>query len=204
MSELTRIISLMYRMTDDDERRLFDDLVNMRVVMYQTAIEREARRYGNNLDANPPSGRDYAEIRRMSERDAASIVRTYNRDVERQVERLYAQNSRGNRNYYASNMERWASQRTTWKQAQIALNTDTTTTEYARRRWFEENFDSGLKWRMVGGAAVCKDCISIMAKGTLTQQFVDSHPCPRHYNCIHAYAPINPRRRADRDTVWMG
>lgn len=203
MSDLTRIIALLYKMTDEDQQRLTTDLINIRVVMWQTALESEARRYGERIDANPPSGEDYAELRRMSERDAQSIVNTYNREVERQVERLFKENPRGNRHYYASNMEKWAARRTRYKQAQIALNTDVSTTELARRRFYEESFNAS-RYIFTGPAPTCRDCSRRFGAGVVEKAYTEKYPTPRHISCPHSWTPVNPSRKRTDGRLWRG
>src|SRR3990167_4346378 len=123
-ARLVQIISLLYRYQSADTEALETELLNSRKRAWRLALEEEAFVMGCSGAVKPPSGQDLIELTATSHEDAQSISETWNRDVERQIQRLFDKNPRGNRNYYASNLERWAAQRSTWKQPQIALQTE--------------------------------------------------------------------------------
>lgn len=203
MSELLQILALLYRMTDDDTAALEEALLTARKRAWQTTIEDEARQMGYSVRANPPSGLDLAELRAMSAEDAASITKTYNRDVARQLQKLYDANHRGNRTYYISRMERWAQERAVWKDASIALNTEMQTVQYAKSRFWQNNGLRGERFIASGPAAVCKVCIKIFAAGAVDYAYTQRYPFPSHVNCPHTYRKVG-RARVPLDELWVG
>lgn len=204
MTQLTQTISLLYRMTDSDRRQLSEHLLNARKAAWSTAIRAVAAEHGcNQAQPSAPRREDLAELKRQSDEDAASIVETWNRDVMAQVEKLYAANVRGNRTYYTSNLERWDAERQAWKLPQIALNTDTVTTAYARRQFYAANGLRGAQWIFTGAPPTCLQCVELFAAGVVDQAFVDAHPAPAHINCPHQWKPVQPER-IDCGEMWVG
>lgn len=204
MSRLTQTIALLYGMETDDINALADELLNARIRAWKQGLSELIRASGGRRAPREPSGRDLDELRRMSREDAQSIARTWNKDVEREIERLRQQNPRANRQYYYSNLERWAAQRATWKDAQIALNTEQTTRQYARQRFYEENrLKTKMRFVLAGAPPVCGDCSRLFARGVVTERYVRSHPTPRHPNCAHEWRPVNTPKIPSRE-MWVG
>jgi hypothetical protein len=143
------------------------------------------------------------ELRAQSKADADSIAATWNKDVARQIERLYKQNPKGNRSYYASNLERWANNRAFWKQPSIALNTEQTTRYYAARRFSAENGLQGTKYVFAGSPPVCKRCMRLFALGVVSESVVRKNVTPVHLNCPHEWQPFNPQRIPCNE-LWLG
>lgn len=202
MSQLTQVIALFYRMTDDDAAALRDMLLEQRKRVWATALRDQARRYGCNRTPNAPSGDDLAELKRLSLRDAESVAQTWNRDVERQIEKLYAENPRGNRTYYAARMEQWVIERDAWKQPQIALNTELVTYEFARAQFREFN---GIRGAFIfdGGPPVCETCVRYYALGEVDYKFIRDHNAPVHVNCPHYWREVR-REKIDCADMWLG
>src|SRR5690606_3911196 len=130
-----------------------------------TALREEALRAGYTGAVNPPSRGDLAWLRAEARQDAASITRTWNRDAERQLRRLYEANPRGNRHYYARHMEEWAAARDIWKNKQIAVTTEQKARSYAQERFRQENGLRGDAYVMVGPPPVCGVCVGYFAAG---------------------------------------
>lgn len=203
MSRLTQIIALLYKRTDAERDQLARQLLEQRKRVWANALRAEAQRHGCNKVASAPSGTDLAELRRMSREDADSIVATWNREAEREVERQYAANPRANRNLYARNMERWAAQRETYKGPQIAVTTETTTTEYARQRFREANYSGRERYRFQGPPPTCKDCAQRFAAGAVTLDYIRRYPTPRHIACPHYWAAVK-LPKIPCSEMWVG
>jgi len=203
MSRLTQTLGLLYRMADDDIRTLADEIYAMRTRSWQTAITLEARTAGCNQAVRSPGADSRLELRRASDSDAAQIARTHNRDLESQIERLYAANARGNRQYYYANLDTWSRQRSAWKRTSIALNTDVTTSEAARREFRSRNYSALLRYVFSGPPPSCADCSRRFAAGVVNQEYVDKFPCPRHINCPHSWQIVN-RPRVPCSELWVG
>jgi hypothetical protein len=186
-----------------DIRQLEAQLLEARKRSWSNALAEEARRHGCNRTPNAPRREDLAELRRMSKADALSIAKTYNAAVEREIERLYAVNVRGNRQYYFSNLERWARQRDSWKLQQISLNTDTTAHEYAKRRFREQNYSGKEKYRLIGAPPVCAICTRLYGMGFVSEETTIRNSMPAHINCGHSWQIVKPPRLDCRD-IWLG
>lgn len=203
MSQLTQIIALLYRMQDADVKALEREILDARKRAWAQALSEAARAHGCTKTPHAPRREDLAELKRMSREDAKSIAETWNRDVTRQIERLHAENPRGNRQYYFNRLEAWASQRAQWKNQQIALQTEQTTRFYAQQRFYAMNGLRGQKYIFVGSAPVCRICARLFARGIVTQDFVNRYPCPQHPSCSHEWKPLTSEKLDCRET-WVG
>lgn len=104
-SRLLRVLKLLYHQDAQDVKALAETLLAQRKAAWETALREEAQRYGYTGPIQPPRREDLRELKQMCQEDARSIVQTWNRDVDRQLARLYDTNYRGNRHYYAKRME---------------------------------------------------------------------------------------------------
>lgn len=202
-SNLVRIITLLYSMQSDDINLLADRLLQQRATEWKAAVSQELRRYGCSQTGQFPVGSDALELFRMSETDAASIANTYNRELRNQVQRLYNANPRGNRNYYTSNLEKWAARREIFKGQQIALNTAGTTRNMAQTRFRTMNNIEG-KFLFSGAPPVCIRCMRLKAMGLVSIDVVRANPTPIHLNCPHEFVPARVRGGIDCATAWTG
>lgn len=204
MSRLLRIMSLFYRLSDDDvdglERRLLEQMKRA----WLETLREEARRYGYTGAVHPPRREDLAWLRAEARADAHSIARTWERDVERQLGRLYAANPRGNRYYYAKRMEEWAAARAVWKDRQIAVTTESKARAYARQRFAEMNALRGDRYVMDGPPPVCAVCVGYFAAGVVDQRFVDRHPLPAHVGCPHQWRALQTVPAPAPGELWVG
>jgi hypothetical protein len=203
MSRLTDVISLLYRMEDADIAALANELTTARARAWRLALTEEARKMGCTGAAKSPAGQDRIQLEGMSRKDAESIANTWNRDVTRRIEALYRANPRGNRNYYFSNLERWARERAVWKQAQIAMQTEQTTRFYAQRRFRVNNGITGGRYVFTGPAPVCRVCVREFARGVVTESYIRTHPAPRHIGCPHEWTQI-ATQRIPCNEIWLG
>lgn len=200
---LTKVISLLYRYADADRDGLYERLLTARKRAWDSALRREAQEHGCPGAAQAPRREDLEELKRMSREDADSIAATFNRDVTSEVERLYEANPRGNRRYYTSNLERWNTARNQWKLPQIALVTDTSTTEYARARFREMNYPSDMRYVFDGAPPTCPDCTERYAAGIVNEAYTRRFPCPRHPGCPHQWVALD-KPKIDCSEMWRG
>jgi len=200
---LTRVIGLLYSMERDDITALAGDLLERRKAAWVTALQELAREHGcRSRRPTAPRREQLKELQRQAREDARSIARTWNRDVLREIRRLYDANPRGNRRYYARNMERWADARSEWKDPQIALQTEATTRWYAQEEFRRLN---GLNERFVfsGPPPTCEVCVRLFAAGVVDKRFVERHATPVHVNCPHEWTAVAPKQLRCKD-MWLG
>jgi hypothetical protein len=202
--KLLRVVMPAYQMTPEDEQRLWRGILDQRIQAWQQEIETEARKLGYQGVVLGPRGNDLAELERMSKEDAASVVRTYNRDLESALRRLYAENPDGRRDYYISQIEQWHTDRAGWKDRQIALYNSKTAQYLAQQRFVEMNLSGGrATYYFSGPAPICDDCSDQFAAGVVDQEYVDDNPTPLHPNCPHRWK-IAGMGVAYPTQVWTG
>lgn len=202
-SELIQVMALIYRIQPSEVAQLEADLLERRKVAWSSALREQGRGYGCNKSPNAPRGRDLTELKAMSKEDAKSITTTWNRDVEKKLTSLYNANPKGNRNYYAKQMEIWATNRDKWKSLQIAMQTEQSTRHYAQERFLAENGLRGVGRIFVGPPAICKICLKHFSAGVVTQAYVDKNPAPVHMNCPHEWG-VAIKAPMKCDETWLG
>ena len=205
MSELTDFIFDVYKMTNAEIADTSEAIFDGRTRAWVKSIEAELRRLGCTQKAKAPSGADLSSLRRQSRQDAESIAATYNRDLRRIVETLYAANPRGNQRYYTSNLDIWARERESWKSRQIALNTEQTASYSARVQFRKVNNVTGGRYIYDGPAPVGPICVRRFGMGVVTWSVVQNEETPAHPNCPHSWKEIEaPKRVATCEELWVG
>ena len=203
-TRLHSTLLLLYKMQPEEVAALSDDLLDQRKDVWKRTLARRAREYGvPGASPNAPRGGDLTELKAMSNEDAKSIAATWERDVERQIERLFNDNPRGNRNYYISNMERWARDREQWKSVQIANVTERGTAFYAETRFRQENDVTADRYIYQGPAPVSAECVKRFGAGVVDFSYVRRHGTPAHVNCPHVWELVTTQR-LDPATIWVG
>ncbi len=192
-----------FQVTADEIELRTDMLLRERVNIWIKAITDEARACGCDRSGVAPSGADLEALRSMSEKAAQSVADTYNRDVQRQLNKLTKAVPDGDKDYYLRELRKWAANRSVWKSAQIALNTETQTREYARRRFWEMNKLTERKFIATGVTPTCKICVRIFAAGVVGWDYVRRNPLPAHINCPHYYKLVH-KPKVDCKTLWVG
>lgn len=199
---LTQTISLLYRMQSADIDDLANRIFQQRRQAYRTELLNMTRRHGcNSLNIPEPRGAELQELQQMSRNDARSIANTWNQDVTRHVERLFDQNRRGNRQYYFSNLERWASDRDAWKSPSVALNTETTTRQFVQIQFRFNNNLRGGRYRFSGPPPICPICISLFAMGVVDEDTMLANQAPVHPNCPHEWRQVAPEQIPCEDMI---
>jgi hypothetical protein len=203
MSKLTDTILLLYEYHEDDITKLAKRLTERRRATWINTLSELARIHGCNQLAATPKGEDAKELARLSREDAQSIANTFNRDVRRQIERIYTENPRANRSLYFKRLEAWAKKRDTWKVYQIGLNTDGTARHYALTRFYQQNPQLSRNFVASGVPPTCKLCIKIFAAGVVDLEYTIRNPLPRHIGCPHVYRNAAPML-AQCGSLWLG
>jgi hypothetical protein len=204
LTRLQRIIRLAYDMRDDEEAQLARSIYDQRARAWVEQVREEAAKVGIRRAIPFPSGADADALRRASIEDAHSIRATYQRDLEREIARLYEANPRGNRQYYISNIERWHAQRAQWKDRQIALYNQKTAAFWAQQAFTMRNRIREPHYLFGGPAPVCEDCQAQFAAGEVDQAHVDANPTPLHPNCPHAWNITRFKLGVPREQAWVG
>ena len=202
MSALLTVLALLYQMQEADIRALAEELLERRKAEWRTALTELARQHGCNRTGESPRLGDLDMLRRMSLDDARQIAKTWNRDVSGQLRKLYDSNPRGNRFYYYSNMEKWATARAGWKNPQIAIQTAQTTRWLAQNRFRELN---GIRayYVFTGPPPVCAVCVGLFGAGVVSEGYIQANPAPVHIGCPHEWKEVRPERIPCSE-MWVG
>ncbi len=203
LERLKRRLRVAYEFALPDEQALADSIYRQRAQAWQQAMTEQAQRVGSRRTGRLPSGEDAARLRAQSIEDAQSIRATFNHDLEREIERLYAAQPDGNRDYYVSNLTRWADERAAWKDRQITLNNNKTA-RYEAMKAFEIHNRVSSMFRFAGPAPVCPDCADKFAMGEVRQQVVRENPTPRHPNCPHEWVTTQSKLGVPITELWVG
>lgn len=206
-SRLARIRNQLYNalaMDDFDLRQLADTLQGQRIEAYKLAIDKQIRLVGCSRSASDPRGEQLAQLNSDSQRDAQSIVNTYNRDLQRALERIIQANPQGRRGDIEAAIESYLSQRSSWKDKQIALNTSKTARFYAEEQFRKKNGIANQTYYYFGPPPVSDECKANMAAGFVDVQYVNQHPTPAHINCPHTWQVVSTPQVPDCNAIWVG
>lgn len=203
MSRLTDTLALLYQYQDADIQKLTARITERRKATWINTLTELTQRHGCKQLPGTPKGADAKELARMSKEDAESIARTFNRDVRRQIERIFKENPRANRNVYYKQLEAWAKARDSWKTQQIGLNVDSTARQFAQNRFYDENSIADSKYIFTGPPPTCKRCVKLFAAGAVDKSFVRNHQAPVHLGCPHLWRNLSIRKMPC-DTLWIG
>lgn len=203
-TKLLQVLALLYQTQPEEIQQIADDLMEQAKRAWRTALTEKAREYGYRGPVRDPSMGDLAYLRDLCRQDAESIAATWNKDAARQLQKLYAANPKGNRYYYAKNMEAWAKQRSEWKSRQIALNTEQQARSYAQDRFRQENGLRGGMYVLVGPPPVCGDCVDLYGRGPVNQRTVDHYRMPLHGGCDHEWKELKGPKAPPPADLWVG
>lgn len=203
-TNLHKTLLLLYKMQPEEIAALSDELLAQRKDVWKKTLARRARDYGcPNASPNDPRKGDLTELKSMSDEDAKSIAATWERDLEREIDRLFAANPRGNRNYYIKNLETWARDREQWKGVQIGNVTERSTAFYAETRFRQENDISADRYIYQGPPPVSENCVRRTGAGIVDFNYVRRNPVPNHPNCPHEWVLVTTQRLLCT-TIWVG
>jgi hypothetical protein len=203
IDRLKRRLHVAYEFALPDEPTLAEIIYRHRAAAYQAAMTEQARTAGSRRRGHLPTGMDARYLKDVSLDDARSIRATFEKDLDREIERLYAANPDGRRDYYVSNLTTWADERAAWKDRQIALMNNKTARFYAQQRFKDMNKVTA-NYRFAGPAPVCEDCADKFALGEVGQSVVDVDPTPLHPNCPHEWIFTNAKIGLPLDQLWVG
>lgn len=204
MSRLTQIIALLYKMQPEDQQLVQERIVALMKTAWGQAIEDEAKRYGcRKAKASAPRREDLAYLQNIARQDAESITRTYNREVERQIEKLYAANPKGNRHYYAKRMEVWIDKRKKYKIPLIALQTNQNIRGWAKQRFWQMNAEGVQRYKLTGPPPVCKTCARLIGMGAVSEEVYRRYFPTVHIGCTHEWQTAVPDK-IPCEEMWLG
>lgn len=208
ITDITQAIYQFYEMDSGETVALASSILDISKGAYQSELQTNANAYGSTKTARPPSGSSLATLKSQATTDAKSVATTFNRELRNKIEDLYQQNPRGNRNYYAANLDAWAKEREVYKGKQIAMNSESNARTLASSDFRTKNAGIiGKAYFLYDGAApVSDECKFRFGQGIVDEEFVDSHPVPAHVNCPHKWRQTGVKKLSKQDLadLWVG
>lgn len=192
-----------YLLTTDQQAQQAAQLLNISKRVWVDAIQDEINYVGGNQRARAASGADLAYLEAMAREDAQSIVNTFNRDAQRQLEKLYKENPNASKQFFIESMKAWVEKRAGWKGLQVAFNTEAKAREYARNQFRLHNYPETTRFIFVGPPAVCRRCMNLFAMGIVDFDFVQRTQIPVHLNCPHTFRALR-KPKVDLVNLWVG
>lgn len=199
---LARLLTV-YLLTVDQQKLQEAQLFNVMRQAWLNAIQDEINYVGGWQRAQGPNGADLAYLQQLAADDAASITATFNKDIEKHLQKLYKDYPNASAQFYIESMRAWAQDRADWKGLQIAFNTEARAREYARERFRQENYSIDTKYVFVGPPPTCEKCVTLFAAGVVDKMFIDQHPAPVHINCPHTWRAVR-KPKVDLNNLWVG
>ncbi len=149
-------------------------------------------------------GQELTELKNIATEHAASIVRTHNADLAKQIINIRIENPRANRFYYAKRITEWERTRAAWKDKQIALMTVQTARQRGRDAFLLNNPVTGKAYLEPKTAAE-PECEKLVATSPHPLETAYNVPMPLHLNCIHSWVIKYDRiPKGECELLWMG
>lgn len=205
MTNVQKLVHLAMRKDPVDEENIRSGLLRARRLAYDDELTTQAISVGCTGRVGRLSNGDIlSELNDDSQRDALSITNTYNYDLAIAILNIAIEAPRANRYVYAARLRDWESARGSWKNPQIALNT-----ELAARSKAQQDF---YRFNNIGGSAtlqptkaVCPICQGWIDRGIVPVYVAQANPPPYHVNCPHSWSTDPDKIAPDEcPELWMG
>lgn len=206
MTRVQKLVHLAMRYDQVDQERIRGDLLRVRRLAYEDELNIQAANVGcPQRKARLQNGPILSALNGMSERDAKSIVNTYNYDLAIAIRYIAAEVPRANRYTYAARLREWDAKRSQWKTPQIAQFTELTARSLAQADFYKYNGSLMGIARLEPRSAKCPICQGWITRGSVPVRIAINNPAPYHPNCPHLW-DITPKRVAKSECplLWMG
>jgi hypothetical protein len=204
MTRVQKLVHLAARYDPVDEERIKGELLAMRRQAYDQELTIQARHVNCTRQGRLTNSRILSDLTKESERDAASIVNTYNYYLAHRILAIFSDVPRANRFTYAARLRGWYPNYWGWKQPQITEHTVGTARARAQRDFYQRNKALGSA-KLEPRSAVCPICEGWIARGIVPLSVALNNPPPYHPNCPHVW-DTRPNVVASEDcqNLWMG
>ena len=205
LTDVGKLVHLMFRQDAYDVDRTRSELLRQRRQYYEAELTDQALRIGcPGRTGRLGNGAILSELNDISQRDATSIVNTYNADLANAIAYIRAEVPTANRFVYAKRLGEWEEKRASWKNAQIAQYTENTARTKAQQDFRQYNNAYGSA-ELLPKRAVCPVCQGWVNRGRVPLNIALNNPGPWHPNCPHLWS-ITYEKVAPTDcaTLWMG
>lgn len=206
LTDIGKKVHLSMRQDPYDVERIKAELLRERRRYYEAELTDQARRLGCGMMVGRLRDQTILdELSAASERDATSIVNTYNADVAGAIRYIRAETPTANRYVYAKRLGAWEQKRATWKNGQIAQYTEMSARAKAQQDFFAKNGVYEGVATLEPKRAVCPVCQGWVARGEVPINVARHNPPPYHIGCPH-YWNVAPDRipKTTCRFLWMG
>ena len=206
MSDVNKLVHLSMRQDSTDAENLRSSLVKSRRREYESELNNLAKEAGCDRTANVSEGEVLNEINDLSKQSADLMVNTYNFDLGVAIIAIRTESPTANRFTYAKRLGEWDTNRSVWKNAQVATDTVLTTKSLAQRDFMRFNTNVESTAILTGPDPAAEPiCQGWLDRGRVPAQVAINNPSPFHANCPHFWE-FSPEKldKGDCDSLWMG
>ena len=205
LANVGKLVHLAMRMTQEDVDRIKGELTKRRRLAYEDELTIQAGRVGcAGRRGSLTSGPSLPQLSDLSQRDAQSIVSTYNYDLSLAIEHIRQETPTANRHVYAHRLSKWETKRAAWKPGQIEQYTSGTARSLAQKDFYQFNDVQGYAV-LQPTEAVCPVCQGWVKRGEVPLPEAQNNPPPYHVNCPHIWQ-TSPNKVPKQEclNLWMG
>jgi hypothetical protein len=187
----------------NETKSLYDSILSAYVSAYQLALKEQAGRYGCAFARiGNPTAYSMAEMQAWAQRDSESIAKTYDKEAESALRKLYDANPLGTISYYVNGMAQWASTRQARKNLTIGINNVQGGYQLGLQDFHVMN-SLQTKYAFSGAPPVCPICVRLFGMGHCDYETMASNPAPVHPACPHYWVSVRTYS-IDCATMWTG
>ena len=202
LSDVGRLVYLMFQKTAEDVAALADELFQEGRRTAEEALLQEAHAIGCGIvQVRLGEGELLSLVRERAERAAQKICDTYNRDLAFAIEAIIAEHPRANRWVIAHNLKDWQASREGWKADQIGTTEAFVTANDAKLMFYEMN-SIGEPRAWFGYSLICEQCQAIAAKNPYKLSDAQAIGLP-HVGCLDQWH-IEPGQMMECNELWLG
>jgi hypothetical protein len=187
-----------------EEKSLYDSILSAYVSAYQLALKEQAGRYGCAFARiGNPTAYSYAEMQAWAQRDSESIAKTYDKEAESALRKLYDANPLGTISYYVNGMAQWAVSSRAKRNLVIGIQNAQKGYGLGLQDFHVMN-QLETKYRLVGAPPVCPVCVRVFSMGYVDYAFAASYGMAGlHIGCPHWFESVRTYQ-IDCATMWSG
>lgn len=205
-TNVMRLVHLAVRMDSVNEDAYRAELVRTRRKAYEAAITEMAEEAGCDRAGLLGEGPILTELNEASQRDASSIVNTYNYELGLAIIAIKEEVPKANRNTYVSRLRKWEQSRARWKDAQIAANTTLSARQKAQRDFININRVEGTVELLGPDPAAEPVCQAALDMGRVPVEVANGIDMPAHLNCVHIWGSYKLDKLTGQECadLWLG
>jgi hypothetical protein len=204
--EYAFIIGLLayFLFPQNETKSLYDSILSAYVSAYQLALKEQAGRYGCAFARiGNPTAYSMAEMQAWAQRDSESIAKTYDKEAESALRKLYDANPLGTISYYVNGMAQWAVSSRAKRNLVIGIQNAQKGYGLGLQDFHVMN-QLETKYRLVGAPPVCPVCVRVFSMGYVDYAFAASYGMAGlHIGCPHWFESVRTYQ-IDCATMWSG